>query len=54
MTMSNVKKPDQQVSIRLPLAMYREIQEAAKRERRSMNAQILKLIEDAVREGQPA
>ena len=43
--MRNVKT-EQQVSIRLPKAMYQELQETAKRERRSMNAQILKILEE--------
>jgi len=46
--MSNEKKADQQVSIRLPRGMYHELQETAKRERRSMNAQILKILEEVV------
>ena len=44
--MSTEKKPNQQISIRLPRLMYQELRAAAKRERRSMNAQILKILEE--------
>jgi len=46
--MSNNKKPEQQISIRIPRQMYQELQKKAKIERRSMNAQIIKILEKEV------
>jgi len=40
----------QQMSIRLPRRMFEKIKRAAREERRSMNAQIIKILEDVVRE----
>lgn len=38
----------QQVSIRLPRRMFEEIKRAAREERRSMNSQIIKILEAVV------
>jgi len=45
--------PDKTITIRMPLEVARWLEKLAEREHRSVNGQIVKLLEDAMKEEKP-